>query len=70
MYLYVLVGAKINNYVLISVPSGTSSYLESCTPEWTSTKALFCLVQLGTGLFRGTGFKVTALLVPLGTEIG
>ena len=64
MHLYVLVGTKINNYVLISVvesvPSDTSSYLESCTPEWTSTKALFCLVQLGTGLFRCTGFKGTS----------
>ena len=57
---YVLVGTKINKYVLISVPSGTSSYLESCIPEWTSTKALFCLVQLGTGLFRCTGFKGSA----------
>ena len=60
MYQYELVGTKINYYVLILVPSSTSSYLESCTPEWTSTKALFCLVQLGTGLFRCTGFKVAA----------
>ena len=67
MYQYVLVCTcvyllvqKINNYVVITVPSGTSSYLESCTPEWTSTKTLFCLAQLGTGPFRGTGFKAAA----------